>query len=53
MCTSGGVDNLLKSAEVLCALGDGLNLGTNQTDVANEIEPSKDGSLVAFPAIAP
>jgi hypothetical protein len=52
MFTPGEVDNLLKSAYRLRALGDGLNVGTNQSDVAIEIERSKDGSLVVFPAVA-
>ncbi|RKN22605.1 hypothetical protein D7147_08145 [Micromonospora musae] len=52
MFTQGEVDDLLKAAYRLRALGDGLNLGTHQADVAIEIERSGDGSLVVFPAVA-
>lgn len=50
--TPGEVDNLLKSAYRLRALGDGVNEGSPQADVAIEIERSSDGSLVVFPAVA-
>lgn len=50
--TSGEVDNLLKSVYRLRALGDDLKVGTQQADVAIEIERSSDGSLVVFPAVA-
>lgn len=50
MLTHGEVDNLLKAAYRLHALSDGLDLGNSQVDVAIEIERSRDGSLVVFPA---
>lgn len=52
MFTQGEVDDLLKAVYRLRALGDGLNMGIHQTDVAIEIERSSDGSLVVFPAVA-
>ncbi|MFC4109312.1 hypothetical protein [Micromonospora zhanjiangensis] len=52
MLTQGEVDDLLRAAYRLRALGDGLDVGTHQTDVAIEIERSSDGSLVVFPATA-
>ncbi|MCM0676891.1 hypothetical protein NCC78_19685 [Micromonospora phytophila] len=52
MFTQGEVDDLLKAAYRLRALGDGLNVGVHQADVAIEIERSSDGSLVVFPAVA-
>jgi hypothetical protein len=50
--TPGEVDHLLKAAYGLRALGDGLNVGVHQADVAIEIERSSDGALVVFPAAA-
>lgn len=50
--TQGEVDNLLQTAYRLRALGDGLDVGIHQADVAIEIERSSDGSLVVFPAEA-
>lgn len=52
MFTQREVDSLLKAVYHLRALGDDLNVGTHQSDVAIEIERSGDGSLVVFPAIA-
>ncbi|MER5703378.1 hypothetical protein ABT023_15755 [Micromonospora sp. NPDC002296] len=52
MFTQGEVDDLLKAAYRLRALGDGLNVGIHQGDVAIEIERGSDGSLVVFPAVA-
>ncbi|MGC4763566.1 hypothetical protein ACLQ20_12000 [Micromonospora sp. DT46] len=52
MFTQGEVDDLLKAVYRLRALGDGLNVGTHQADVAIEIERGSDGSLVVFPAVA-
>ncbi|MFB0836061.1 hypothetical protein ACX8Z9_13350 [Arthrobacter halodurans] len=52
MFTQGEVDNLLKAAYRLRALGDGLNVGIHQADVSIEIERNSDGSLVVFPALA-
>ncbi|MEV7806953.1 hypothetical protein AB0O28_28795 [Microbispora sp. NPDC088329] len=51
MFTQREVDDLLKAVYRLRALGDGLNVGTHQADVAIEIERSRDGSLVVFPAV--
>ncbi|WP_445442940.1 hypothetical protein [Clavibacter sp. km1a] len=50
--TPAEVDNLLRSAYRLRSLGDDLNRGTSQADVAIDIERSRDGSLVVFPAVA-
>ena len=52
MWTQGAVDDLLKVAYRLRALGDGVGSGAHQSDVAIEIERSSDGSLVVFPAVA-
>jgi hypothetical protein len=52
MWTQGDVDHLLRVAYRLRALGDGLDGGTHQSDVAIEIERSSDGSVVVFPAVA-
>jgi hypothetical protein len=51
MYTPGEVDNLLKAAYRLRALGDGHNTGIYHADVAIEIERSSDGSLVVFPGV--
>jgi hypothetical protein len=50
--TPGEVDHLLTAAYRLRSLGDGLRTGFHQADVAIEIERSRDGSLVVFPAAA-
>lgn len=50
--TQGEVDGLLKAAYRLRALGDDVRQGRDASDVAIEIERSKDGSLVVFPAEA-
>lgn len=50
--THGKVDVLLRAVYRLRAFGDGLNVGIHQADVAIEIERSRDGSLVVFPAVA-
>ena len=50
--TPGDVDELLAAAYRLRALGDHLSTGSRATDVAIEIERSKDGSLVVFPPTA-
>ena len=52
MWTQGDVDDLLKVAYRLRALGDGLAGGAQYSDVAIEIERSSDGSVVVFPAVA-
>ncbi|WP_336031182.1 hypothetical protein [Geodermatophilus sp. FMUSA9-8] len=50
--TQGAVDDLLKVAYRLRALGDDLDRGAHRADVAIEIERKRDGSLVVFPAVA-
>ncbi|KRE78222.1 hypothetical protein [Arthrobacter sp. Soil763] len=50
--TPGEVDNLLVAAYRLRSIGDGVTTGFHQADVAIEIERSRDGSLVVFPAAA-
>lgn len=50
--TQGEVDNLLLTVYRLRSLGNDLNVGIHQADVAIEIERSSDGSLVVFPAVA-
>jgi len=50
--TPGEVDHLLHSAYRLRALGDDIARGNTEVDVAIEIERSRDGSLVVFPAVA-
>ncbi|MCI4065737.1 hypothetical protein MRQ36_25535 [Micromonospora sp. R77] len=52
MFTQGEVDDLLKAAYRLRALADRLDVGVRQADVAIEIERSRDGSLMVFPAVA-
>ncbi|STX07471.1 hypothetical protein [Kocuria rosea] len=51
MFTQGEVDDLLEAVYRLRALGDGLDVGINQADVAIEIERRRDGSLVVFPGV--
>lgn len=50
--TQGDVDDLLRVAYRLRGLGDGVDHGARPSDVAIEIERSRDGSLVVFPAVA-
>ncbi|GGG58161.1 hypothetical protein GCM10011374_21210 [Kocuria dechangensis] len=52
MFTQGEVDNLLEAVYRLRALGDDLNAGIPQADVAIEIERNSDGSLTVFPGVA-
>jgi hypothetical protein len=52
MFTRGEVDGLLQAAYRLRALGHDLDNGSDQGDVAIEIQRSGDGSLVVFPAVA-
>ncbi|WP_199255629.1 hypothetical protein [Mycolicibacterium mengxianglii] len=52
MFSQGEVDDLLKAAYRLRALGDGVGSQLHHADVAIEIERSADGSLVVFPAVA-
>ena len=49
--TPGDVDDLLAAVYRLRALGDDLDIGNHQPDVAIEIERSSDGSLQVFPAV--
>lgn len=49
---SGEGDSLFKCAYRLRGLSDNLSLDASQVDVAIEIERRRDGSLVAFPAVA-
>jgi hypothetical protein len=51
MFTPGEVDDLLEAVYRLRALGAGVTVGTNQADVAIEIERSSDGSIIVFPAV--
>lgn len=48
----GEVDDLLRAVYRLRAFGEGLNMPSNHSDVAIDIERSGDGSLVVFPAVA-
>lgn len=50
--TQGDVDDLLRVAYRLRALGNGVDGGAQHSDVAIEIERSSDGSVVVFPAAA-
>jgi hypothetical protein len=52
MFTRGEVDDLLRAAYRLRALGDEVDAHNQQSDVAIEIERSADGSVVVFPAVA-
>ncbi len=52
MFTPGQVDGLLQAAYRLRALGRDVDLAGVGHDVAIEIERSKDGSLVVYPAVA-
>lgn len=47
----GDVDRLLRAANGLHKLGDGVVVNSPTTDVAIEIARDKDGSLVVFPAL--
>ncbi|MEV7174998.1 hypothetical protein AB0O18_35545 [Streptomyces sp. NPDC093224] len=47
----GDVDRLLRAANGLHKLGEGVTVGSPATDVAIEIAREKDGSLVVFPAL--
>jgi hypothetical protein len=52
MFTQHEVDDLLRAAYRLRALGNEIDVDNQQSDVAIEIERSADGSLVVFPAVA-
>ncbi|MBT2479557.1 hypothetical protein [Streptomyces sp. ISL-94] len=47
----GDVDRLLRAANGLHKLGDGVMVNSPTTDVAIEIARNKDGSVVVFPAL--
>jgi hypothetical protein len=49
--TSGEVDRLMRAANRIHKLGDGVMVNSRATDVAIEIARSKDGSVVVFPAM--
>lgn len=50
--TAGEVDKLLSAAYRLRDLGEGVHAGSQNADVAIEIERNSDGSLTVFPAVA-
>ncbi|GGT42839.1 hypothetical protein [Streptomyces purpureus] len=47
----GDVDRLLRAANGLHKLGDGVVVNSPATEVEIEIARDKDGSLVVFPAL--
>ncbi|MGW8685414.1 hypothetical protein ACWGNN_31110 [Streptomyces sp. NPDC055817] len=49
--TTGEVDRLMRAANRIHKLGDGVVVNSRTTDVAIEIARSKDGSVVVFPAL--
>lgn len=49
--TAGDVDHLLRTADRLRELGDRVEAGNRQSDVAIEIARNHDGSVVVFPAL--
>jgi hypothetical protein len=46
----GDVDRLLQASHRIHELGNGVEVSNRVSDVAIEIERSRDGSLVVFPA---
>jgi hypothetical protein len=50
--TSGEVDRLMRAANRIHALGDGVSVDNRATDVVIEIARDRDGSIVVFPALA-
>jgi hypothetical protein len=50
--TMGEVDRLMRAANRIRKLGDGVLIDSRTTDVAIEIARNKDGSVVVFPALA-
>ncbi|MFF4245481.1 hypothetical protein ACFYY2_13550 [Streptomyces sp. NPDC001822] len=48
--TTGEVDRLMRSANRIRKLGDGVTVDNRKADVAIEIARDKDGSVVVFPA---
>ncbi|MFI1352461.1 hypothetical protein ACH4TV_02540 [Streptomyces sp. NPDC020898] len=49
--TTGEVDRLMRAANRIRKLGDGVMANSRTTDVAIEIARDKDGSVVVFPAL--
>lgn len=49
--TTGEVERLMRSANLIHKLGDGGTVNGRTTDVAIEIARDKDGSVVVFPAV--
>ncbi|MFE9906788.1 hypothetical protein [Streptomyces clavifer] len=49
--TTGEVDRLMRAANRIRKLGDGVMVDNRKTDVAIEIARAKDGSVVVFPAL--
>ncbi|MEU0434790.1 hypothetical protein ABZ153_24715 [Streptomyces sp. NPDC006290] len=50
--TTSEVDHLMRAANLIHKLGDGVVVDSRTTDVAIEIARDKDGSVVVFPALA-
>ncbi|MFJ2881917.1 hypothetical protein ACIPJN_30335 [Streptomyces sp. NPDC086796] len=50
--TTGEVDRLMRAANRIRKLGDGVMVNSRTTDVAIEIARNKDGSVVVFPALS-
>jgi hypothetical protein len=50
--TNSEVDRLMRAANLIHKLGDGVVVNSRTTDVAIEIARNKDGSVVVFPALA-
>ncbi|WP_127355835.1 hypothetical protein [Actinacidiphila soli] len=49
--TTGEVESLMRAANRIHKLGDGVMVDSRATDVAIEIARNKDGSVVVFPAL--
>ncbi|MER5385860.1 hypothetical protein ABT040_37380 [Streptomyces sp. NPDC002688] len=49
--TTGEVDRLMRAANRIHKLGDGVVVNSRTTDVAIEIARDKDGSVIVFPAL--
>jgi hypothetical protein len=49
--TTGEVDRMMRAANRIHKLGDGVIVNSRATDVAVEIARNKDGSVVVFPAL--
>jgi hypothetical protein len=50
--TTGEVDRLMRAANRIHKLGDGVMVNSRTTDVAIDIARNKDGSVVVFPALS-